>query len=75
MFVWAEIPEQFKAMGSLEFSLMLIEKAKVALSPGIGFGQGGDTHVRMALVENVHRIRQAIKGLKKVFSTDGKGSE
>jgi len=70
MFAWAAIPEQYRAMGSLEFSLMLIEKAKVAVSPGIGFGQGGEGFVRMALVENEHRIRQAIKGLRKVFPGD-----
>jgi alanine-synthesizing transaminase len=75
MFVWAQIPEQFRGMGSLDFSLSLIEKAKVAVSPGIGFGQGGEGFVRMALVENEHRIRQAVKGLRKVFSTDGKGGE
>ncbi len=75
MFLWAEIPEQFKAMGSLDFSLMMIEKAKVALSPGIGFGQGGDKHVRMALVENEHRLRQAIKGIRKVMSGDKGGEE
>jgi alanine-synthesizing transaminase len=67
MFVWAGIPEKFKEMGSLEFSKMLIEKAKVAVSPGIGFGQYGDDSVRFALVENPQRIRQAIKGIKNIF--------
>ncbi len=64
MFVWAEIPEAYQAMGSLEFSKMLIEKARVAVSPGIGFGEGGDRFVRISLVENEHRIRQAIRGIR-----------
>lgn len=64
MFVWAEIPEKHQAMGSLEFSKMLIEKARVAVSPGIGFGEGGDRFVRISLVENEHRIRQAIRGIR-----------
>lgn len=67
MFVWAEIPEPFKAMGSLEFSKKLMEEAKVAVSPGIGFGEYGDTHVRFALIENEHRTRQAIRGIKKML--------
>ncbi len=67
MFVWAKIPEQFREMGSLEFSKMLIEKAKVAVSPGVGFGQYGDDSVRFALVENPHRIRQAIRGIRQIF--------
>lgn len=67
MFVWAKIPEPFREMGSLEFSKMLIEKAKVAVSPGIGFGQYGDDSVRFALVENPQRIRQAIRGIKLIF--------
>lgn len=67
MFVWAEIPDQFKAMGSLEFSKLLIKEAKVAASPGIGFGEYGDEFVRFGLVENEHRIRQAVRGMKKLF--------
>lgn len=67
MFVWARIPERFKAMGSLEFSKLLLTEAKVAVSPGIGFGESGDGFVRIALVENEHRIRQAAKCIKKVF--------
>jgi len=67
MFVWAEIPEPFRKMGSLEFSKYLIKEAKVAVSPGIGFGDYGDTHVRFALVENEHRIRQAVKGIKQAL--------
>jgi len=69
MFVWAEIPEQFTKMGSLEFSKYLITEAKVAVSPGIGFGEGGDNYVRFALVENEHRIRQATQGIKKVLNS------
>jgi len=67
MFVWAEIPDQFKEMGSLEFSKLLIKEAKVAASPGIGFGEYGDEFVRFGLVENEHRIRQAVRGIKKIF--------
>jgi alanine-synthesizing transaminase len=68
MFVWAKIPDQFGAMGSLEFSKLLVEKAKVAVSPGIGFGQYGDDYVRFALVENEHRTRQAIQGIRRVLA-------
>ena len=67
MFVWAKIPEKFKDMGSLEFSKMLIRKAKVAVSPGIGFGEYGDDYVRFALVENPQRTRQAIRGIRQVM--------
>jgi alanine-synthesizing transaminase len=68
MFVWAEIPDEFKAMGSLEFSTRLLSYAKVAVSPGIGFGSYGDTHVRIALIENEHRIRQAVRGIRQFLS-------
>jgi alanine-synthesizing transaminase len=68
MFVWAPIPEQFRAMGSLEFAKLLIQDAKVAVSPGIGFGEYGEGYVRFALVENEQRIRQALRGLKSLFS-------
>lgn len=68
MFVWAEIPAPFKKMGSLEFCKYLITEAKVAVSPGIGFGEGGDNYVRFALVENEHRIKQAVAGIKKVLN-------
>jgi alanine-synthesizing transaminase len=68
MFVWAKIPEPFRTLGSLEFAKLLIEKAKVAVSPGIGFGQYGDDHVRFALIENEHRTRQALRGLKRFFA-------
>jgi len=67
MFVWAKIPERFRAMGSLEFSKLLLTEAKVAVSPGVGFGDYGDDHVRFALVENESRIRQAVQGIKKIL--------
>lgn len=67
MFVWAPIPEAYKAMGSLEFSKKLIAEAKVAVSPGIGFGNYGDDHVRFALIENPHRTRQALRGIRDMF--------
>ena len=67
MFVWARIPESYRAMGSLDFSKLLLREAKVAVSPGIGFGEGGDDHVRFGLVENEHRTRQAIRGIKKAL--------
>ena len=67
MFVWAKIPEPYQKMGSIEFAKMLMVKAKVAVSPGIGFGQYGDDHVRFALIENPHRINQAIRGIKQVL--------
>jgi alanine-synthesizing transaminase len=65
MFVWAEIPEMFRSMGSLEFSKVLLKEAKVAVSAGIGFGETGEGHVRFALVENKHRIRQAVRGIRR----------
>jgi alanine-synthesizing transaminase len=67
MFVWAQIPEQFRADGSLEFSKYLLREAKVAVSPGVGFGRAGDAFVRFALVENEHRIRQATRGIRKAL--------
>lgn len=67
MFVWARIPEKFREMKSLEFSKLLLEKARVAVSPGIGFGEYGDDYVRFALVENEHRTRQAVKGIRTLF--------
>jgi alanine-synthesizing transaminase len=71
MMVWAEIPDRFKKMGSLEFCKKLLEIAKVAVAPGIGFGEGGDHFVRFSLVENEHRIRQAVRGIERYF----KGTE
>jgi alanine-synthesizing transaminase len=67
MFVWGHIPERFRWMGSVGFSKYLIEEAKVAVSPGLGFGQYGDEFVRFALVENEMRTRQAIRGLRKAL--------
>jgi alanine-synthesizing transaminase len=67
MFVWAKIPEPYQAMGSLEFAKHVLKEAKVAVSPGIGFGAGGDQYVRFALVENEHRTRQALRGLRRLF--------
>ena len=67
MFVWARIPEHLRHLKSLEFSKYLLEKAKVSVSPGIGFGEYGDEYVRLALVENEHRIRQAAKCIKKAL--------
>ena len=68
MFAWAPIPEAHKAMGSVEFAKMLMEKADVAVAPGLGFGEHGDGHVRIGLVENQQRIRQAARNLKRVFA-------
>jgi len=67
MFVWGEIPDEFKPMGSLEFSKFLLKEAKVAVSPGIGFGEYGDHHVRFALIENEHRTRQACRGIRRAL--------
>lgn len=75
MFVWAPIPEQYREMGSLEFSKKLLTEAKVAVSPGIGFGSYGDDHVRFGLIENEHRTRQAIRGIKEMFRKDAKSSK
>jgi alanine-synthesizing transaminase len=69
MFAWVPIPERFRGLGSLEFSKLLIEKADVAVSPGIGFGEHGDGHVRLALVENEQRIRQAARGVRRFFDS------
>jgi alanine-synthesizing transaminase len=69
MFAWAPIPERFRAMGSLQFSKLLLEHAKVAVAPGVGFGEYGDGHVRIALVENEHRIRQAARNIRKFLSS------
>ncbi|HKQ30887.1 MAG TPA: aminotransferase class I/II-fold pyridoxal phosphate-dependent enzyme, partial [Burkholderiales bacterium] len=70
MFVWAQIPEPYRHMGSLEFSKKLLNDAKVAVSPGIGFGQYGDDHVRFSLIENEHRTRQAIRSIREMFRRD-----
>ncbi|MFB0906140.1 MAG: aminotransferase class I/II-fold pyridoxal phosphate-dependent enzyme, partial [Pseudomonadales bacterium] len=68
MFVWAKIPERFRSLGSLEFAKLMITEAKVAVSPGIGFGQYGDDYVRFALIENEHRTRQALRGIKRLLA-------
>ncbi|ESY74631.1 LL-diaminopimelate aminotransferase [Mesorhizobium sp. M0051] len=72
MFAWAPIPEPFRHLGSLEFSKLLIEHADVAVAPGVGFGEHGDDHVRIALVENEHRIRQAARNIKRFLATSAK---
>ncbi len=70
MYIWAEIPAAYRAAGSLEFSKKLLAQAKVAVSPGIGFGEYGDSHVRFALIENEHRIRQAVRGIRDMLRRD-----
>jgi len=69
MFVWARIPEAFRDMGSLDFATFLLQEGKVAVSPGIGFGEYGDNYVRFALIENEHRTRQAIRGIRRALNT------
>ena len=71
MYIWAELPEFYKPMGSVEFSKRLLEVAKVAVSPGVGFGEYGEGFVRIALIENADRIRQALRGIRKMFKEDG----
>lgn len=75
MFVWAKIPEQYRDIGSLEFAKKLIRDANVAVSPGIGFGQYGDDHVRFALIENEHRTRQALRNIKRLFRVESTMTE
>jgi alanine-synthesizing transaminase len=70
MFVWAQIPERYKNLRSLEFSKRLLTDAKVAVSPGIGFGEDGDSHVRFALIENEERTRQGLRGIKQMFQQE-----
>lgn len=71
MYIWALIPEAYRAMGSLEFAKRILDQAKVAVSPGIGFGDYGDEYVRFALIENEQRTRQAVRGIKEMFRKDG----
>ena len=71
MYIWARIPEPYRAMGSLEFAKRILEEAKVAVSPGIGFGEYGNEYVRFALIENEQRTRQAVRGIKEMFRKDG----
>jgi alanine-synthesizing transaminase len=73
MFVWARVPEPYREMGSLEFSKKLLEEAKVAVSPGVGFGEYGEGYVRFGLIENEHRTRQAIRNIKRMMKQDGNG--
>jgi len=75
MFVWAKIPEAFAHLKSLEFSKLLLNEAKVAVSPGIGFGDYGDGHVRFSLIENEERTRQALRGMKQMFAKAQTGAE
>jgi alanine-synthesizing transaminase len=70
MFLWAPIPERYKTMGSLEFSKKLLLEAKVAVSPGLGFGDYGEGYVRFGLIENEHRTRQAVRNIRKMFRAD-----
>ncbi|MEW6688301.1 MAG: alanine transaminase [Pseudomonadota bacterium] len=71
MYVWAKIPESYAGMGSIEFAKRLLAEAKIAVSPGVGFGEYGDGHVRIALIENEHRLRQALRGVRDMFRKDG----
>jgi alanine-synthesizing transaminase len=71
MYVWAKIPESYAGMGSIEFTKRLLAEAKIAVSPGVGFGEYGDGHVRIALIENEHRLRQALRGVRDMFRKDG----
>ena len=75
MFAWAPIPEPFRHLGSLEFSKLLIEQADVAVAPGVGFGEHGDDYVRIALVENEHRIRQAARNIKRFLAVDRQAAQ
>jgi alanine-synthesizing transaminase len=75
MFVWSPIPDQYAHLGSLEFAKLLIQETGVAVAPGVGFGEYGDQYVRLALVENEQRIRQAARNIKKFLNKDmGEGS-
>jgi alanine-synthesizing transaminase len=71
MYVWAKIPDTYAKMGSIEFTKRLLEQAKIAVSPGVGFGDYGDDHVRIALIENENRLRQALRGIREMFRKDG----
>jgi alanine-synthesizing transaminase len=75
MFVWAPIPEPYKHLGSFEFSTLLLKEAKVAVSPGVGFGEYGDGHVRFSLIENEERTRQALRGIRQMFQKFGVGQQ
>ena len=70
MFAWAPLPEKYHNLGSLDFSKLLLDKANVAVAPGVGFGEHGDGHVRLGLVENTDRIRQAVRNIKQMLQND-----
>ena len=71
MYVWARIPDAYAGLGSIEFTKRLLGDARIAVAPGIGFGDYGDDHVRIALIENEHRLRQAVRGIRDMFRKDG----
>jgi alanine-synthesizing transaminase len=71
MYLWAKIPLFYEKMGSIEFTKRLLDEAKIAVAPGVGFGEYGDDHVRIALIENEHRLRQAVRGIRDMFRKDG----
>jgi alanine-synthesizing transaminase len=71
MYIWAKIPDFYAKLGSIEFTKRLLAEAKIAVAPGIGFGDYGDDHVRIALIENEHRLRQAARGIRDMFRKDG----
>jgi alanine-synthesizing transaminase len=71
MYVWAKIPDFYAKLGSIEFTKRLLDGARIAVAPGIGFGDYGDDHVRIALIENEHRLRQAVRGIRDMFRKDG----
>jgi alanine-synthesizing transaminase len=71
MYIWAKIPDLYAKEGSIAFAKRLIEQAKIAVAPGVGFGDYGDDHVRIALIENEHRLRQAVRGIRDMFRKDG----
>jgi alanine-synthesizing transaminase len=70
MFAWAPIPPRYAHLGSVAFAKLLLERAQVAVAPGLGFGEHGDTHVRIGLVENTHRLRQAIRNIRGFLAAD-----
>jgi alanine-synthesizing transaminase len=71
MFAWAPIPPRYAHLGSLDFAQLLLDRARVAVAPGIGFGEHGDGHVRIALVENTQRLRQAVRNIRAFLGNDG----
>jgi len=75
MFAWAPVPPRYASLGSVEFSKLLLERAKVAVSPGLGFGEHGEGYVRIALVENTHRLRQAVRNIRAFMQTGSNVAE